>query len=309
MAAKLCAVSVDLDELPNYFNIHGLPVEPGVAHLVYDVGLARLGDFASALRVPMSLFAIGEDLARPASASALRALHAAGHAIENHSLSHRYDLSRLGPRTIADEIEGGARAIANAVGERPEGFRAPGYTVSDALFDALEDARIVFDSSVFPCPPYYAAKIAVLASMRVLGKKSASIADTPRVLIAPTSPYRPGRPWWRRGARSFVEQPIQVTPRARLPFIGTSVALAGPTIARMLGRSLARETFVTLELHGIDFLAREDGLETLARRQRELQTPLSARLDALTAAIETLRNAGFSFVLHREAAREHQRSL
>ena len=32
----------------------------------------------------------------------------------------------------------GAAAIARVTGRRPVGFRAPGYTVSDPLFDALE---------------------------------------------------------------------------------------------------------------------------------------------------------------------------
>ena len=40
---RLCAVSVDLDEIPNYFAIHGLEAEPAAASTaVYDVALDRL---------------------------------------------------------------------------------------------------------------------------------------------------------------------------------------------------------------------------------------------------------------------------
>jgi peptidoglycan/xylan/chitin deacetylase (PgdA/CDA1 family) len=303
MSTRLCAVSVDLDEIHHYDAIHGLPAGGRGTHAVYDLALARMDSLARSLEVPLTLFAVGEDLARAESAAALSALAARGHAVENHSLGHRYDLVRLGPDEIAAQIEGGIEAIARAVGARPTGFRAPGYTVSDAVFDALEAAGVAFDSSVFPCPAYYGAKAAVMGGMRLLGRRSASVLDTPRVLAAPARPYRPGTPWWRRGARRFVELPIQVTPLARLPVIGTSIALAGTAGARLLARSCAGEALVNLELHGIDFLDASDGLDALVAHQPELCRPLARRLDALSAFVEVLRRAGHAFVRLDEAAR------
>jgi hypothetical protein len=300
---RLAALSVDLDEIHHYFAIHGLAPGGRAEHAVYDVALARMGDFGASLGVPLTLFAVGDDLARDASAAALRALHAKGHAVENHSLSHRYDLVRLAPAAIATQVSGGADAIERAVGARPTGFRAPGYTISDAVLDALEAEGVAFDSSVFPCPPYYAAKAAVMGAMRLVGRTSASVLDTPRVLAAPTRPYRPGAPWWRRGGRRFVELPVQVTPVVRLPVIGTSLGLAGVTGARLLARSLAREPLVNLELHGIDFLGAEDGLGALVPHQPELRRPLAARLDALAAFVGVVRASGASFVRLDEAAR------
>ena len=303
MRPRLCALSVDLDEIHHYFAIHGLASDGRAEHAVYDVALARMGDVAASLGVPLTLFAVGDDLARPASVAALRALHGRGHAVENHSLRHRYDLARLGPDEILAEVVGGADAIERAVGVRPTGFRAPGYTVNDAVFDALALEGVAFDSSVFPCPPYYAAKAAVMAGLRVVGRRSASVLDSPRVLAAPTRPYRPGERWFSRGARPFVELPVQVTPFVRLPVIGTSLGLAGAHGARLLARSLAHEPLVNLELHGIDFLDGADGLAALVPRQPELRRPLPARLDALAAFVDALRAAGRAFVRLDEAAR------
>jgi hypothetical protein len=303
MTAKLTSVSVDIDEVHHYFAIHGLPIPDGAARAAYDVALPRLGAFAEARRLPLTFFAVGEDLARPESAATLRVLASHGHAVESHSLSHRYDLTRLPAADIAREVHEGARAIEQAVGRRPAGFRAPGYTVSDALFDALEDAGVVYDSSVFPCPPYYLAKAAAMAGMRLRGRVSRSILDTPRVLAAPTRPYRPGWPWYKRGERRFVELPIQVTPGLRLPFIGGSLTLLGERGARWLARRCARQGFVNLELHAMDFLDAGDGLEALVPHQPELRIPLAKRMAALEAALDVLEQAGHAFVVLEEAAR------
>jgi peptidoglycan/xylan/chitin deacetylase (PgdA/CDA1 family) len=301
---KLCAVSVDLDEIHHYFSIHGLPPPADAAlHAGYDVALPRLGDFAAARGIPLTLFAVGEDLARPESAEALRAAAARGHAVENHSHRHRYDLTRLPAAEIAREVDEGAAAIAQVTGRRPEGFRAPGYTVSDALFDALDEAGVAFDSSVFPCPPYYLAKAAVLAGMRLRGRASRSILDTPRVLGAPRRPYRPGQRWYLRGARRFVELPIQVTPWLGLPFFGTPIGVGGPAVARFLALRCVGEPLVNLELHPIDFLDASDGLSGLVGHQPELGVPLARRLTALEAALDVLAGAGYAFVLLAEAAR------
>ena len=301
----LAAVSVDLDEIHHYHRIHGLPAHtptgPG-AHAVYDVAMGRIADFARALAIPVDLFAVGDDLDRPESAAALARMVQAGHLVENHSRSHRYDLVRASTAEIAAEVVAGAHAIARVTGRRPLGFRAPGYTVSDGLFDALEDAGVRFDSSVFPCPSYWAAKAAVMASLRVRGRRSALILDTPRMLGAPIGPYRPGRPYWRRGQRGLVELPIQVDPFGRLPLIGTSIGLVGERAARMFARACVRLPMVNLELHGIDFLETADGIDDLRRLQPELARPLATRLAAFAAFVDELRRAGRTFVPLAEAA-------
>ena len=319
MRARLAAVSVDLDEIPEHLAIHGLGAvgdADAAGHAVYDRALGRIEAWADALAIPVTFFAIGRDLARPSNAAAVRRLAARGHAIESHSLSHRYDLSRLAPDEIAREVEGGLRAVEAATGARPTGFRAPGYTVSEALFDALEEAGVAFDSSVFPSPVYWAAKASVLAWMRARGRLSASILDAPAVLAAPRRPYRPGVPYHRPAAamgraRRFVELPILVTPVVGFPVIGTSVGRAGRLGARALARVCGGSPLVNLELHGMDFVDAADLVapggppHPLARLQPELRAPLAARVENLTAFVEALRgrDPGLGFVTLAEAAR------
>jgi peptidoglycan-N-acetylglucosamine deacetylase len=297
---KLCAVSVDLDEIPHYHRIHGLS-EPASAHPVYDVAFERLEEWARSERLPLTWFAIGADLTRPANARALSSAVRRGDEIGNHSQNHLYDLTRRELGEQSREVSQGSEAIQSAVGEKPRGFRAPGYTVSDALLATLQDQGYAYDSSVFPCPAYYAAKAAKLLSYRVRGRRSAAVLDTPAVLGAPTRPYRVGRPYWKQGD-GLAELPIQVTPGARLPFIGTTLALAGADGARLLCRALLGEPLVNLELHGLDGLGQHDGLTTLERHQPDLRISVQRKLEAFSAVIGLLRRSGYSFVRLDEAA-------
>jgi peptidoglycan-N-acetylglucosamine deacetylase len=298
---KLCAVSVDLDEIPNYYRIHGLR-EEALAHSVYDVAFGRLEEWARSERIPLTWFAIGADLARSENAEALARAARHGDEIGNHSQSHFYDLTRRELSLQAAEIGAGSEAIARAIGEPPAGFRAPGYTVTDALLALLQEQGYAYDSSVFPCPPYYAAKAAKLLAHRLRGRRSAALLDTPAVLGAPTRPYRVGKPYWKVG-NGLPELPIQVTPGSRLPFIGTTLALAGPDGSRLLCRSLLAEPLVNLELHGLDALGVGDGHEALEKHQPDLRIASQRKLEAFSAVVGLLRRAGYSFVRLDEAAR------
>jgi hypothetical protein len=276
--------------------------------LVYDVAVDRLLDFAGTAGAPLTLFAIGADLARAASAARLRAARDAGHEIANHSLDHRYDLVRLSKDEIRAQIDQGSSTIERAAGERPSGFRAPGYTITDAVFDTLAELGVAYDSSVFPCPPYWAAKATAIGWIAARGRESRAILDTPAVLRAPTRPYRVGKPFWKRG-RGMLELPVQVTRGLRLPFIGTYLTLGGPTGARWLTRMCIGEPFVNLELHGIDVLDVADGLDELRPHQPDVRVPSATKLAALHTTVETLRRAGYSFVTLREAAHEVERGM
>jgi peptidoglycan/xylan/chitin deacetylase (PgdA/CDA1 family) len=299
---RLCAVSVDLDEIPNYYSIHGLPEPAGAERsLVYDVAIDRLTKLADDLGIPLTLFAIGSDLARPEAAAKLRTARERGFEIANHTLDHRYDLVRLGREEIARQVVGGADAIERAVGARPVGFRAPGYTITDEVFEVLVEHDALYDSSVFPCPGYWAAKAAVIGLITARGRTSHSIVDTPAVLVAPTRPYRVGKPYWKRG-NGLVELPIQVTRGARIHFIGTTVTLFGPRVARALATMCIGEPLVNLELHGIDVLDADDGLQALRPHQPDVRVPLGRKIESLRAAIETLRGAGYGFVTLGEVA-------
>jgi hypothetical protein len=306
---KLACISIDLDEIDCYAAIHGLQ---GTAHeaertglsAVYDRALARFERLFRELDMPATFFAIGRDVQRAQNAARLGVLHAQGHEIANHSLHHHYDLTRRSLEVMRSEVRGGADLIEQAVGVRPVGFRAPGYTINDRLFEALTAEGVRYDSSVFPCPSYYAAKTLAIGAIRARGRRSHSVVDHPRVLAAPSEPYRVGRPYVRRG-HGLCELPIGVTGALtlRLPYIGTTVVLGSEAFARRLTRWASGGNFVNLELHGIDLVdARDDGLTWLAPHQPDLRRTAAQKEACLRAAFAELRTRGFAFVTLAEAA-------
>lgn len=302
MTLKLAAVSIDLDEMSRYAAIHGIEESlGGAAHAVYRHCVPRFLDWLRAESIPATFFVVGEDLARPENARMIADAHQAGHEIANHSHSHFYDLVRRSEETMRDEVVRGADAIEAACGMRPVGFRAPGYSVSDSLFEVLEASGVTYDSSVFPCPSYYAAKAAALATIALRSRKSASILDNPAVLRAPRRPYRVGSPYWRRGA-GLLELPIGVT-RTQLPYIGTSLVLGGRRVAAHLTKQMLGRELINLELHGIDAAdAALDGLQAFVPHRADLRRSAEAKLTALSTAVGVMRRAGYELVTLRDAA-------
>lgn len=303
--ARVAAISIDLDEVHHYRAIHGLPALPRgsrAARAVFGLALPRALDWAERHGARLTLFAVSDDLAHAENADALRAALARGHDVESHSKSHPYDLVRRSASELQREVGGSFDALERALGVRPRGFRAPGYTLSDALLDAVEQAGARYDASLLPSPAYYALKLAALGAIGAAGRRSTSIVGPLRPMFGPIEPYRPGTPYWTRGERALLEIPMRVTPGARLPLIGSSLGLAGARGARLMVRACrARPTF-SLELHGMDFLEREDGLEDLAPHLPELARPLARRLAALDAALAELRTCGFELGTLREIA-------
>jgi hypothetical protein len=311
-AARICSVSVDLDPIACYYTIHALGPHPAeLADVVMRRSVPRFLELFARHEVRATFFVVGADLASQAVRRLVREIAAAGHEVGNHSFNHPYDLARLPRERVAEEIERAHEQIAAASGGAPIGFRAPGYDVSAAMLDELARLGYQYDSSIFPAPGYYAAKAAVMAGLRLVGRRSGAVMIDPRALLAPAEPYRPSQTApWRRGQSSLVELPIAVTPGLRVPAIGTSVLLAPNGLRSMLLGSMRGRRFFNLELHGIDLCdADEDGIPSeLVARQPDLRATLATKRRALEATLDRLR-MDYVFAPLRTVADEVQRGV
>jgi peptidoglycan/xylan/chitin deacetylase (PgdA/CDA1 family) len=282
--ARLSAVSVDLDTLPHYCRIQGLDeslLDERARGLVAQRAIDRCLELLDGR--PGTFFAIGEDLSDPRMGEALKRSHRAGVEIGSHSYAHDYALSRRPGAEITADLKAADDAIFAAVGERPVGFRAPGYTLSPSLLQAAAGLNYRYDSSAFPAAPYYSAKAMVMGALQLLGRPSKAVLDTPRVLLAPRVPYRPDllAPY-SLGNAPLLELPISVAPRTRLHFIGTVVTSLPWALVKAIHRSLEPDALLNLELHAVDVLDESDGIPAaLCRQQRDLKVPVREKLKRL----------------------------
>ncbi|MFO0745019.1 MAG: polysaccharide deacetylase family protein [Myxococcota bacterium] len=213
------AINVDVDSLHHYYRIHGLD-ESGATNAVWEKGVTRFAELFAELGVHATFFVVTEDLERwPRARAIAEELVKAGHELGSHSVTHPYDLVRQHDKAVGDEL-GRSRAVLSEVRGSPcVGFRAPGYTMTPRVLAKVRETGYRYDSSIFPCPPYYLAKLARLGAMLVRGKRSRSIVGPPSVMWEERLPHR------RDG---LVEIPVTVLPTfptARFPIIGTSLLM------------------------------------------------------------------------------------
>lgn len=262
MAETHLAVNVDVDSLALYYRIHGL--DPSRAtDAAWDVGIPRFLELFESLGLKATFFVVASDLERPGPRSVASDAARLGHELASHTFSHPYNLIHLPLRRVEDELARAEDLIGAVSGEPVVGFRAPGYNITRSILLQLADRGYLYDSSLFPCPAYYAVRTAVIAGMRLRGRRSGSIVGRPLHSLTPRGPHR------RAG---LVEFPMTVLPGIRFPLIGTSLTLLGRVGVGALRPALSAMGFVNLELHAVDLLDHRDVPEDLVRHQPDLKT-------------------------------------
>lgn len=279
---RAAAINVDIDSLHLYYRIHGLD-EASATNAVWERGVVRFAELFAELGVKATFFVVASDLERwPEARRIASQLVAAGHELGSHSLTHPYDLVRQHDKAISRELSESHRILSAVRGSPVAGFRAPGYTMTPHVLGLLEQAGYTYDSSIFPCPPYYLAKLAVLAKMALTGKRSESIVGPPSVMWEDRLPSRKG---------GLVELPVTVLPGIRFPFIGTSLLMLKNLGFRAIRPMLRQVPFVNLELHGIDLCDLEaDKIDKALLKQPDLRVPLSDKLALFRQVFSELRD-------------------
>ncbi len=279
---RCAAVNVDVDSLRLYYRIHGLD-EASATDVVWTRGVPRFAALFSELGIKGTFFCVASDLeASPEARQQAEALVAEGHELASHTWSHPYDFTRQSRQAIARELKQARDLLSEVRGTPVVGFRAPGYVMNDAVFAELASEGYAYDSSLFPCPPYYLAKAAVLGSMALRGRRSESILDRPSVMWSKTTPH------WHKGVFEF---PITVLPWLRAPFIGTSLLMMGQRGYGMIRPWLGRVPFVNLEFHGIDMCDLEiDGIDPVLLKQPDLRVSLADKEALFRRVLTDLRD-------------------
>lgn len=305
----IASLSLDLDNQWSYLKTHGDPTWVTLPSY-FDRLIPRVLTFLAERQLQITFFVVGQDAALPQHADLLGALAEAGHEIGNHSYHHEPWLHRYGEAQIHEELARTEAALMGATGQRPIGFRGPGYSCSAATLRVLVQRGYHYDASTLPTFLGPLARLYYLMNSQLSAEEKAKrkrLFGSLRDGLRPLRPYQ----WTGPGLSTkpaLVELPVTTMPLVRIPIhfsyllylsgYSTTVALAYFATALRLCRLTG--VHPSLLLHPLDFLGADD-VQTLAFFPG-MQLAHKHKLQVVSAAIGLLTRY-FSVIPLREHAR------
>ena len=284
------SVGIDVDRLIHYYRIHGYPPPSGL-NKAWEQGVCRFLDLLKELDFPATFYCVAEDI-DPISCDfasqnqkILGRMVEEGHEIGNHSWHHPYSLTYLDAEHQRQEIQEAQKRLQEVSQTPVVGFRAPGYHTQGQLTPFLKESGHRYESSAFPCVPYYLAKASILGLMKLRGKSSQSILGHPSILFAPRKPYlaHMDHPYQRASlsAQSFPHFPISTW--WGFPLIGTAFTALGRwsvPLCNRIANGLKSGQHLTLEFHAADLLSlADDQLDSILESQFDLKVSVQEKFD------------------------------
>ncbi len=292
------AISSDIDTLASIYRGRGCRRPGGYTSAEFEIGLANFQRFLEPRGIRSTLFMVGEDFQRAASQAAIREMHAAGHEIANHTLTHAQAFRLLGAAEKESEIAGMENACLSTIGRRPVGFRSPGWNMGDDAIAILQRRGYLYDSSIHPTS--LAPLFKLLHWWTTSSRSGVDRTTLGQIgyMLAPLQPYRSRADRLaRRGTDGIVELPITVVPLVRFPFWATLLLATGFEFFRVCyGILRARGCPIQYQFHLSDFVdysghgladqvpAAGDGVYV----PQALRMPLSKKLSLFDRALDLM---------------------
>ncbi|MFP8882405.1 MAG: polysaccharide deacetylase family protein [Myxococcota bacterium] len=301
---KVC-ISVDLDNYQDYQSLVDTQLD-AAAPTFYTDAVPRFLDVFDRCGIRATFFMIGRDAARAENRAGIREIVARGHEVGNHSYTHPYNFRQLTRQKKEREIDQGADAIADILGERPVGFRTPSCEIDEEILDILVERDYLYDSSVFPTPVMWA----FMVYGRLFVRREQYQLGHPIVAFAPNLPYWPRmdalhrrRPVSDSRPPRILELPFSTLSGARIPFYSTLLRRLGPRFFSFMMRSYGQRRVVLHALFHLIELADFEGtaLGDAFRRTPALAVSFEGRSRFVNHAMELLSASGESVTLREFA--------
>jgi peptidoglycan/xylan/chitin deacetylase (PgdA/CDA1 family) len=311
MPKPLASISLDLDNKWSYLKTHGDEAWSSFPSY-FPAAIPRILDFCAARDLSITVFIVGQDAALPANHAHLRSIAQAGHEIANHSFHHEPWLHEYDRGQLHAELEAAETALVQATGQRPVGFRGPGFSISEDVIRVLAERGYRYDATVFPTflGPLARAYYFLHAN---LSRQEQS--QRKALFGRMRDGFRPLRPFeWNLPEQRLVEIPVTTMPFAKVP-IHLSYLVYLSKYSALLARTyfwqalqLCRVAGVepSLLLHPTDFLGCEDVSDMAFFPGMDL--PAARKLAIVAAAVDGVRRYWEPRTLreHAEAALSRQ---
>lgn len=268
----IASLSLDLDNKWSYMKTHGDPGWESFPSYL-DIVVPRVLNFMKQRNLIITFFIVGQDAALEQNQAVLHSIAAAGHEIGNHSFKHEQWLHLYSEQQIEADLSLAETHIERVTGQRPTGFRGPGFSCSQATLQVLARRGYLYDASTFPTflGPLARAYYFMTARLSSEEKRQRSkLFGTLKDGLRPLKPYQ-----WQMDIRGLeqklIEIPVTTMPVFKIPIHVSYIlylSLFSPGLALVyfrLALAICRLMGVqpSILLHPLDFLGCDD-IEDLA---------------------------------------------
>jgi len=218
MAKKkpIASISLDLDNQWSYMKIHG---DEGWDKYpsYFNIFVPHVLNVLDELDLKITFFIVGKDTESEENRKYLRMITERGHEVGNHSYNHESWLQTYSYERIEKEIRDAEEAIEKVTGQRPIGFRGPGFSWSKDLLKVLESRGYKYDASTLP------TYLGPIARMYYFKKSNLSKEEKKarKELFGKFSEgFRKLKPyqWNLENGKTITEIPVTTMPVFKLPF-------------------------------------------------------------------------------------------
>jgi hypothetical protein len=259
----IASLSLDLDNQWSYMKTHGDPGWESFPSYL-DIVVPRILGFLKARGLTLTVFIVGQDAALEKNREALDAIAAAGHEIGNHSFHHDPWLHLYSEQQIETDLARAEEAIERVTGQRPVGFRGPGFSLSNSTLRVLTRRRYLYDASTFPT---FLGPLARAYFFRTSRLSPEEMRQRRALFGRLRDGWRPVRPYrWQVDGGELVEIPVTTMPVLKVPIhvsyivylsaFAPALALRYFRVALWLCRLTG--TPPSLLLHPLDFMGYDD---------------------------------------------------
>lgn len=212
----IAGISLDLDNQWSYMKIHG---DEGWDKYpsYFDIFIPHVLNVLDELNLKITFFIVGKDTESEENRNYLRMITDRGHEVGNHSYHHESWLQTYSYEKIENEIIAAENAIESVTGQKPIGFRGPGFSWSKDLLMVLEKRGYKYDASTLPtylgplARAYYFAKSDLSKEEKKSRKELfGKFSEGFRKL----KPYK----WDLGDGKTITEIPVTTMPIFKLPF-------------------------------------------------------------------------------------------
>ena len=116
----------------------------------FDIFIPHVLDILDELDLKITFFIVGKDTESEENRKFLKMITERGHEVGNHSYYHESWLQSYSYEETEKEIITAENAIEESTGQRPRGFRGPGFSWSWDLLRVLESRDYLYDASTLP---------------------------------------------------------------------------------------------------------------------------------------------------------------